>query len=446
MRHKTQGKLTKPCICNIIQDVNNIHSAPTEYLPRWVTSRLQNAVREHPVVVLTGARQVGKSTLLRRAAPFAEWRYYTFDDYDVLRQAETAPQSLWAGTSQIVLDEVQKFPAILPAIKRAVDTSRGRLRFVLSGSANLLLMQKVSETLAGRAVYFVLQPMTLGEMRQRPLPTILTDLLAGKLPPEGQVSHPLGDLLPLMLRGLMPALLHLTEPTAWIEWWEGYIATYLERDLRQISQIDSLADFHRVMELLALRTGQLLNQSEIARDAQISQPTIHRYLNLLEATYLFQRVPAFTASRTTRLLKSPKVQWTDPGLAIHLAGYFDVATLATARELGGFFETWVLHHLKVLAELLVPRGRLYFWRTLTGKKVDVVVEQGQRLVAFEIKMSDTVTFADTEGLRLFLNEYPFEATRGKPQAVSGVVIYGGHAIRRLDERIVALPLGIVLGL
>ncbi|MBI3537302.1 MAG: ATP-binding protein [Chloroflexi bacterium] len=392
-------------------------------------------MREHRVVVLTGARQVGKSTLLRRAEPFKDWRYYTFDDYDVLRQAEANPQALWAGTSQLVLDEVQKVPSLLPAIKRAVDSSRESLHFVLSGSANLLLMQKVSESLAGRAVYFVLQPMTLGEVNRRPAPSILEDLFAGKLPAEGRASE-VEDVIPLLLRGLMPALLHISS-TAWVEWWEGYVVTYLERDLRQISQIDSLSDFRRVMELLALRTGQLLNQSEAARDAKLSQPTIHRYINLLEATYLLQRLPAFTASRATRLLKSPKVQWADPGLAVYLAGYFDSMTLAAAREMGGFFETLVLHHLRVLAELLTPRGRLFFWRTFAGKEVDVVIEQGQRLVAFEIKMSDQVSFADADGLRLFLEEHP--------KAVSGAIIYRGQEIRRLHERIVALPLSMILG-
>ncbi len=418
--------------------MNNIHSIKeSDYLTRWITPRLQAAVREHRVVVLTGARQVGKSTLLRLAEPFSNWRYYTFDDYDVMRQAESDPPSLWAGTSQIVLDEVQKVPTLLPAIKRAVDSNRGSLHFVLSGSANLLLMHRVSESLAGRAVYFALQPMTIGEINRQPMPSLLQDLFSGKLPSEGKVSAKVDDLAPLLLRGLMPALLKIATPAAWLEWWEGYVATYLERDLRQISQIDSLSDFRRVMELLALRTGQLLNQSEAARNAKLSQPTIHRYINLLEATYLLQRLPAFTASRATRLLKSPKVQWADPGLAVYLAGYFDPTTLAAAREMGGFFETFVLHHLRVLAELLTPRGRLFFWRTFAGKEVDVVIEQGQRLVAFEIKMSDQVSFADADGLRLFLEEHP--------KAVSGAIIYRGQEIRRLHERIVALPPSLILG-
>lgn len=424
---------------DIIQAVDNIYSRrEIEYLPRWITPRLQAAVREHRIVVLTGARQVGKSTLLQRAEPFSRWKYLTLDDYDVLRQAETAPQALWAGAEQVVLDEVQKAPALLSAVKQAVDQSQKPVQFVLSGSANLLLMRQVSESLAGRAVYFVLAPMTLGETQRQPAPAILGELLQGNWPGEGSAAQGTIDFLPLLLRGSMPALLSLSGPTAWLEWWEGYVATYLERDLRQISQIESLSDYRRVMELLALRTGQLLNQSEVARDARLSQPTVHRYVNLLEATYLLQRLSAFTASRTTRLLKSPKVYWTDPGLAIFLAGYFDVASLTAARELGAFFETWVLHHLRVLAELLTPRGRLFFWRTTAGHEVNLVVEQGQRFLAIEIKMNEAVRFADADGLRLFLKEHP--------KAVGGVLIYRGPAIRYLDEHILALPLSLVLGL
>jgi predicted AAA+ superfamily ATPase len=198
--------------------------------------------------------------------------------------------------------------------------------------------------------------MTSGEAKRQPMPTILQELFAGKFPSDGVISGITPYLGSTLLRGSMPALLHISNPTAWVEWWEGYVATYLERDLRQISQIDALSDFRRMMQLLALRTGLLLNQSGVARDAKISQPTIHRYVNLLEGTYLLQNLPAFTASRTTRLLKSPNVQWADPGLAVFLAGYFDEDALSSARELGGFFETFVLHHLRVLANLMTPRA------------------------------------------------------------------------------------------
>ena len=155
--------------------MNNFYSDPPLYYRRWLTPLLQAACEAHPVVVLTGARQVGKSTLLRRAEPFAGWRYHTMDDFDTLRQVRENPASLWAGAHEVVLDEVQKAPELLTAIKRAVDEHPGRYRFLLSGSANLLLMGNVSESLAGRAVYLVLDPLTLGELHGQPPPALLAD-------------------------------------------------------------------------------------------------------------------------------------------------------------------------------------------------------------------------------------------------------------------------------
>lgn len=417
--------------------MNNFHSGPPVYYHRWLTPLLQAACEAHPIVVLTGARQVGKSTLLRRAEPFAGWRYHTMDDFDTLRQVRDNPASLWAGATEVVLDEVQKAPQLLPAIKRAVDEHPGRYRFILSGSANLLLMGNVSESLAGRAVYLALDPLTLGELHQQPPPALLADVLAGRWPEERTLSAASPDPLPLLQRGFMPALLTLAAPQAHLRWWEGYVATYLERDLRQMSQVESLVDFRRVMALLALRTGQLLNQSEVARDAGLSQPTIHRYLNLLEATHLFERVPPYLGSHTTRLLKSPRVFWADVGLAVFLAGYYSVDELARARELGAFFETLIYQHLRVSSSLLTPRGRLHFWRTQTGDEVDFVVEHGRRAVGIEVKMTDEPGYRHAAGLAKFLSEHP--------QVVGGILLHGGQQIRRLDEKIVAVPWSLLTG-
>lgn len=424
-------RLTGAGFCNIIHVMNENYSRrELNYRERWLTPRLHEAVAEHRIVVLTGARQVGKSTLLQHAEPMRHWPYYTLDDFDVLRQVERDPMALWAGASQVVLDEVQKAPQVLSAVKHAVD-SRHPVRFVLSGSANLLLMHQVSETLAGRAVYFTLLPMTLGETDGVAAPHIIADALAGHLPEERPVSTRYPDVVPLLLRGFMPPLLELSGPQAWEQWWEGYVSTYLERDLRQTSKIDALTDFRRLMELAALRTGQLLNQSDLARDAQLSQSTAHRYLNVLETTYLMQRVPAFVANRSTRLVKSPKIHWADPALAVFLSGYHDVGDLSRARELGSYFETLIYQHLLALSQLLAPRPRIFYWRTQRGAEIDFVVEQGRHALAIEVKMTTRVGFEDAQGLAAFMSEHE--------QAVGGLLIYLGTEIKRLGERIVAVP-------
>jgi hypothetical protein len=417
--------------------MNNFYSRPEIYYNRWLTPVLQQAIQDHPVVVLTGARQVGKSTLLLNAEPFKSWRFLSLDDFDVLRQASEGPEALWAGTEQIVLDEVQKAPRLLTAVKQAVDRHPGRYRFVLSGSANLLLMKQVSESLAGRAVYFVLDPMSLGETRGSDPPELIQRLLAGDWPTEAAQPELPADTIHLILRGLMPALLTMHTPQAWVRWWDGYVATYLERDLRQVSQLDALLDFRRLMELAALRSGQLLNQAELSRDAQLSQPTVHRYLNLLETTHMFERLPAYTASHTTRLIKSPKAFWNDTGLAVFLSGYYEMMDLLKARELGAYFETLIYHHLRILSRLMTPAGRLYFWRTHSGAEVDFVLEHGRRLLGIEVKRTTQPGYGDIAGLRAFLAEHP--------QATGGLLLHGGNEIRRLDEKIVAAPWTMITG-
>ncbi|MFQ5506365.1 MAG: ATP-binding protein, partial [Planctomycetota bacterium] len=337
---------------------------------------------------------------------------------------------LWAGADRVVVDEVQKSPELLSAIKQEVDRRRRKVRFVLSGSSNLMTMQRVSESLAGRAVAFRLWPMTLSESLGSKAPGLIARLLAGRLPRESDLDTA-PDLARSLIRGFMPPVLEMKDSNPAIQWWDGYVATYLERDLRQISQVDSLPDFRRVMEALALRSGQLLNQTEVARDVGVSQSTVHRYIGLLETSMVFSRLPAFAVNRTKRLVKSPKAYWMDPGLAAFLARQHDTQSLLDARESGGLFETLVLLQLRLEAELSIPRARLFYWRTTTGKECDFVLERGRDLVAFEVKLTTRPRYADLVGLQEFMKEYP--------ETKAGVLVHGGTRIQRLDQRVIAVP-------
>lgn len=360
------------------------------------------------------------------------------DDFDVLRQAKQRPEELWSGTDRVILDEVQKAPELMSAIKQVVDRAPGRMKFVLSGSANLLLMRQVSESLAGRAVYYVLDPLTAGEINRTPPPQLIQNVLSGNWPAEEKSVAVLpDDPIRMMQRGLMPALLQLSSEPAWVRWWDGYVTTYLERDLRQVAQIDALIDFRRMMELLALRSGQLLNQSELARDAALTQPTIHRYLNILETTHLFERVPAFASNRTIRILKSPKAFWNDPGLAVFLSGYFQEEDLRKSRELGSFFETFIYHHIHVLAQLMNPPARIFTWRTVRGQEVDFILEYGRKVLAIEVKHSSHPNYSDANGIRAFLADHP--------DAVGGLILHSGGEVRWLGERIMAVPWTMITG-
>lgn len=358
--------------------MNNYHSRhELLYRKRWITRQIKSAVRSFPVVIISGARQVGKSTFLRKE--FTDFKYVSLDDFSVLQQAKSDPASLWTDTDRIIIDEAQKSPELITAIKLAVDVSRKKRRFLLSGSSNMLLMKRISETLAGRAVYFELFPMTYTEMDGK-TDTAQTffDLWKSDCNVKEAVLKPV-DPVVLMLRGFMPPLIHLTSRQDILLWWEGYVKTYIERDVRELTQVESLIDFKKVLDSLAVRTGNILNQTEVSRDTGVSQPTVHRYMKLLEVSNIINRVHPYYLSRTKRITKSPKLFFIDPGLSIYLLGYYDVDSLRSSRECGNFFETMVYMHLKISSELMVPKAKVFYWRTTAGKEVDFVIEHGKKL-------------------------------------------------------------------
>ncbi len=400
-----------------------------KYINRWQSSLFSNSLQNFPVIVLTGARQVGKSTFLRNDKNLKGWKYCTLDDFDILHQVKNDPESLWANTNHIIIDEAQKAPTLLSAIKKAVDLSKRQIHFVVSGSANLLLMKKVCESLAGRADYFILSPMAYSEMKGENYNRLLEKLLNKKLPDNIKREVIIDDIL---IKGFMPPLLRFKKIEDIPKWWESYTATYLERDLRELSQIDFLPDFRNLMKILALRTGNILNKSEVARDANLSQPTTHRYINLLQTSHIIEIIPAYFRNRTKRLIKSPKVYWMDPSFSIYLSGYYDKRTLTKSREYGSFFEALVYHHLRIMANLLKPKANIYYWRTVYGDEVDFIIEYGNKIIPIEVKSSERVHQKDLKALRVFLKEYPF--------TIMGIVVYRGNDIVQLGKKIFAVPI------
>lgn len=401
------------------------------YKKRWATPLLLQAVKEEPVVVVTGPRQVGKSTLINHCLPKQEWRSLTLDDFDVLEQAKRDPTALLASPQPVILDEVQRVPDLLLAVKQVVDQSHRKRRIVLSGSANLLLMEKVSESLAGRAVFMTLRPFSYGELQERSIHKLLTDVFSGKIP-KGIKTPAIGkeELLKQCAQGWMPIVALRKSQTAISRWWEGYLRSYLERDLRQLSQIDALGDFRNLMASIALRSGSLVNQNEMSRQLGISQPTIHRYINLLIASALAEKLPAYQVNRNKRLIKTPKIYFVDSGLAAFLAG-FELNTTWEDKFWGALLETALYHHLKLWCELQTPQAQLYYWRTSNGTEVDFVLEKGREKIAIELKATDRPSFAHVASLKLFLEEYP--KTR------AGILVHTGSKVEQLGERIYAVP-------
>lgn len=410
--------------------MNENHSGTElSYKRRWIGEQVKSGIGIFPVVVVSGARQVGKSTFLQKE--FQDFKYISLDDFSILEQARKDPLSLWKDNDRVIIDEAQKAPEVLNAIKLSVDRTNRKKKFLVSGSSNLLLMKRVSETLAGRAVYFEMLPMTYGEMLgsvegQNNFFALWKDDFKAE-----EKNLKTVDPVPFMLRGFMPPLIELEGIRGALLWWEGYIKTYIERDLRDLSQIDSLIDFKRVFEAIGVRTGNLLNQTDIARDTGVSQPTVHRYLKLLEVSNIINRIPPFYSNRMKRITKSPKVFLVDPALSVYLSGYHDEDALRNAREIGSFFETMVFLHLKVLTELMIPKANMFYWRTTAGKEVDFIIEHGKKLLAFEVKLTKNPSFSDIKNLLTFIETFP--------KVTLGVLIHSGNTVRWLHSKVIAVP-------
>ena len=302
--------------------MNFIHTMVENTLPRLVVPSLEQRLSVMPTVIVTGARQTGKSTPRARELTLGDRHYHSLDVLDIARRG---PDALQGGKQPITLDEVQREPDLLKAVKGAIDRCRDPGRFLLTGSANLLLMQRVSESLAGRASYLTLWPMTRREQAGVGQCGIWDQLVGA---PEGEwpdiIRAQNGDLQEdwrrLARRGGFPTpALELGSDEDRAVWFDGYVRTYLERDLQVLSAISALPDFRRLMRASCLRIGQLVNQTDLGRDVALPQPTVHRYLNLLETSYLLVRLPAYAVNRTKRLIKAPKLYWADTGLAMHLA-------------------------------------------------------------------------------------------------------------------------------
>jgi uncharacterized protein len=405
------------------------------YKPRWIADKLRMAAEFSPVIVLSGARQTGKSTLFKNEQPFRDWHYITFDDLDSLALARKRPDVILNISKYMVIDEVQKAPEFLHAVKKAVDRDKSR-RIVLSGSARLILMKKVSESLAGRAVYYDLMPFTFGELKGVQYDGWIERFMeTGALPSSNvkdythdKETH--GDLVANLFRGFLPPVALLKKEEHISTWWKGYIKTYLERDLRDISEIANLPDFRKLMELLALRTANILKQSDIARDAGLSQATAGRYINILEETSLVAKVRPYSRNISKRLIKAPKVAVTDPGLAAALAGTASSDALSE-QFLGALLESYVFLNLTAKASLM--GGEVMYFRTQGGREreVDYVVEKGKGIVAVEVKLAKTVSMGDIDNL-LFLKDI-------SKNFACGLVIYSGTEIKQLTQNIFAIP-------
>ena len=393
-----------------------------------VVPSLEDRLRVMPAVVVTGARQTGKSTLAQELTPGSR-RFFTLDDLDVLDAARRDPEALVGGSQPVTIDEVQREPDLLHAVKLAIDRQRQPGQFLLTGSANLLLMRQVSESLAGRASYLTLWPMTRREQQGLGRGGLWDELLEARDEdwPDRIAAHPAlpEDWRLLARRGGFPSpALHLESDRDRAVWFDGYVRTYLERDLQGLSAISALPDFRRLMRAACLRMGQLVNQAELGRDVALPQPTVHRYLNLLETSYLLVRLPAYAVNRTKRLIKSPKVYWGDTGVALHLT--------QEEEPRGAHLENLVLHDLLTWRDSRLDRVEVFYWRTTIGEEVDFVIEAGDRLLPIEVKAEARPRLRDITNLRTFRAEYG-------ERARAGLLLHAGEMLDWIAPDVLAVP-------
>lgn len=410
-------------------------------LRRHITERLVDALSDTPVVLLHGARQTGKSTLVRSLSE-CEFRaqYHTLDDLDSLAAARRDPIGFIAGIKgNAIIDEVQRVPELIPAIKASVDTDRRPGRFLLTGSASASPVANAASMLAGRSETLTLWPFSQGELSGT-LETFIDDAFAGALPRQrGRKRFPTAsapDELPArVLTGGYPEMLQRARPERRQAWFASYLDAIVQREVRDLSNITGLTEFPRLFEVLAARAGNLVNYADIARDAGLNQVTLKRYMALLEAVFLITLVPPWHNTRLKRAIKSSKLYFNDTGVLAHVLDATSCRARTESRAWGALVENFVVMELEKQRTWSRTPVTLYHFRDYQNTEVDVVLESagGRAVVGIEVKSGATVGPDDFRGLRKLA-----EATGTRFQA--GFVLYTGKNAIPFSEHLHAMPL------
>jgi uncharacterized protein len=403
------------------------------YIPRFIQERIEQALTDTPVVLIHGPRQSGKTTLARHVGQERGFDYYSFDDVGVRSAAQDDPAGFVAGLPErVILDEVQRVPGLFSTIKLAVDRDRRPGRFILTGSANILTIPRLSDSLAGRMEIIRLHPLSRCEILGR-RSGFIADLFAG----EGMMHHAdrLGDeIAELVVVGGYPAALSRTSERRRIDWYCEYVEAIAQRDIKDLARIREIEVLPQIVTLAAAQTAQLFNLADLAGPFRLSRPTIGDYVTLLEQVFLIQRLPSWHSNRLSRLIKAPKLHVGDTGVACAVLNLSAAALRQDRALLGHLLETYVVQELRRQASWSEERVQFHHFRTKEGAEVDAVLERaGRKVAGVEIKLSGTVVAKDFRGLKKLR-----EAVGNRFTA--GVVLYDGEVTIPFGEGLFAVPL------
>jgi predicted AAA+ superfamily ATPase len=405
----------------------------TDFFPRFTADRLTEALHDSPAVLIHGPRQSGKTTLAQRVGARAGYAYLSFDDEAIRSVATTDPVGFVADLPpRVILDEVQHVPQLFATLKAAIDRDRRPGRFVLTGSTNVLLLPKLSDSLAGRMAIVRLHPLAQCEV-ERKRPSFFEGLFAArfKMRPFERLGPALAERI---VAGGYPAALALAAGRRRARWYEAYLEAIVQRDVRELARIASLDVVPRLLAAAAAQTARLVNVSDLAAPFALSRPTIRDYLTLLSRVFLLEELPPWHTNRLSRLVKTPKLHLGDTGLACTLLGADASALKADRALLGQLLETFVLQELRRQASWHEQALAFHHFRDRDGYEVDIVIERGALAIAgVEVKAAATVTAADFRGLR------KLEEAAGRRFAC-GVVLYDGAMSLRFGEGFFALPI------
>ncbi len=407
-------------------------------IPRRITPKIFDALEFSPVVLLSGARQTGKTTLVKSIALERNMHYVTLDDLTALQAAKSDPMGFLAGFGRpLVIDEVQRVPELLIAIKASVDRNRQPGQFLLTGSANALMLPKVSESLVGRMVILTLFPFSYDEIHGFEN-TIIDDLVEQKVTMSPQTKLSKIELFNLILTGGYPELQSILKPEQRKSWFQSYISTILQRDIQDLAKINGFYDMPRLFSFLAYQVSSLLNLSSLSRDLGIPVSTLKRYVALLEAIFLIHRLPAWFSNVGKRLIKTPKVFFNDSGLLAHLLGVNSGNLEDNPKISGQLFESFIFQELMKQISWSKTQPKLYYFRTASGKEVDFILQTNDgQIIGLEVKMKETIQNKDFDGLRELMN-------LTKKQFKAGYVITTGQEMVPFGQKLFTLPLSLFL--